>query len=334
MNPPCKAANCLRIAWSRGLCHPCYTAANKRRAQLQDGGLPRDASWRRAIDELASPTPLPVIQLLDPKREQDYADLASETAEVCDILGVDRTVDYDLVQVARAVVDERDRLRDQRARYAHLAELRASFLRGLLGALGLDAAWDEGQTVAAAHAWGFSTGSQRLADLRDALDEREKELEERRREVETLGRMSADWRAHFEAEEKRHAETFSKLTTEAEKVRELTNLVTNLEAKLSAAGGAPNTALPASLRWELHATPIGGAPDLVTLVLIAAAGPWEQHAATVDRLRDGSYAAHLHGWSATVLQVVECRSLSEGAAIIAALLSLRGIAVPPYPVTE
>ncbi len=316
MNPPCKAANCLRFSWSRGLCQPCYNAANKRRAQLQDGGLPRDASWRRAIDELASPTPLPAIQLLDPKREQDYADLAGETAEVCDILGVDRTADYDLVQVARAVVAERDRLQ--------------AVITATTEALG-----DLNNATGARTLPDAVAGLSRLwlaADLE--LEGLRANLEERRREVETLGRMSADWRAHFVAEEARHAETFGKLTTEAEKVRELTDIVTTLEAKLSAAGGVPNTALPASLRWELHATPIGGAPDLVTLVLIAAAGPWEQHAATVDRLRDGSYAAHLHGWSATVLQMVECRSLSEGAAIITALLSLRGVAVPPYPVTE
>lgn len=310
MNPPCKAANCLRISWSRGLCQPCYTAANKRRSQLQDSGLPRDASWRRAIDELASPTPLPAIQLLDPKREQDYADLASETAEVCDILGVDRTADYDLVQVARAVVEERDRLQA-------VVTATTEAIGDLHNATGA-------RTLPEAVA-----GLSRLwlaADLE--LDGLRANLEERRREVESLGRISADWRAHYEAEEARHAETFGKLTTEAEKVRELTDLVTVLEAKLSAADVAnfgPRLSIEAN-----KCTPVIPARiEWVGALLVLRAGPYSMDVAQIE-----GHTAHLFDWTTQGGQAVQASSAAEAAAIITALLSLRGITVPPYPVTE
>lgn len=324
MNPPCKAANCLRVSWSRGLCQPCYTAANKRRAQLQDGGLPRDVSWRRAINELASPTPLPAIQLLDPKREQDYADLASETAEVCDILGVDRTVDYDLVQVARAVVAERDRLQ--------------AVITATTEALG-----DLNNATGARTLPDAVAGLSRLwlaADLE--LEGLRANLEERRREVETLGRMSADWRNQFEAEEKRHAETFGRLTAEADKVKELTETLLTVEAKLSSAD-AENGKLAKqfdgvfeTLRMESADGP-GRSPVRIEWeadsdgdMLCLYAFHYRINIATIDSDATGC-ALKLLRWVEGETQAIKAKDRPEATVIITALLALRGITVPPYP---
>jgi hypothetical protein len=214
-NPKCKAANCLRISWSRGLCQPCYTATNKRRSDLQDGGLSREAAWRRAIDEITSTRPLPALQIMDPKREQDYLDLIGETVEICDALGIDRTVDYDLVKTVRAVAAERDTLKEQRRRFAHLADARGGALDGFLSALNITLeadcapAWNEEEGAAPAYRWGHAHGTAKLAEMR------------------------------------------GKLTAEAAKVAELTETICQIEAKLgalTAAASAPTQTW--SLEWE------------------------------------------------------------------------------------
>lgn len=300
--PPCKAANCLRTSWSRGLCQPCYVAANKRREQLQDGGLTRDVAWRRAIDELAASTPLPPIQILDPKREQDYLDLVEETVEVCDALGIDRTADYDLARVAREVVAERDRLR--------------AIVTATAEAIG-----DLGNATGARTLPEAVAGLARLWLAADReLDELRANLEERRRQVETIGQPSPGWRAQFEAEEKRHAETFARLTTEAGKVQELTDLVSTLEAKLSAAD-ADNAKFSTRIEWSesrLNLDVVAGEYRFTLASIFPVGAPYAK-----------LYAFPKEGEE----QKIHGRDLADVVAIVTALLSLRGITVPPHPAT-
>ena len=84
------------------------------------------------------------------------------------------------------------------------AERYESAFLGLLTALGIQLeadcapAWNEEEGGGPAYRWAHATGTAKIAEMR--------------REIGTLSASAADWRNRYEAEEKRHAETFEAVT--------------------------------------------------------------------------------------------------------------------------
>lgn len=94
---------------------------------------------------------------------------------------------------------------------------------------------------------------------------------------------------------------------------------------------AKASTLPISFRWECPAIADERGHVTEEVLLWIKVGPWERIIAVTDRCADYSWHAQLMAWNGELDQTVACRDADEGVAIITALLSLRGITVPPYP---
>jgi hypothetical protein len=174
---------------------------------------------------------------------EECASLLEESTELCTLLGVDG----ELVDAVRGIIAQRDTFQEQRTRYAQLAEARGGALAGLLGGLELSVeeagipGWSMEGGAAPAVAWGQAQGVAKLAEMRS--------------EIRTLSQTANDWRAAYEAEEKRHADTFNMLGEAHAQAETLGRELADLRA------GAPiAAALSASLPdgWTIETWSSGG----------------------------------------------------------------------------